>query len=287
MMFRASWRESVPHITAHEHCDRAAVGPGERECDIDGRANHRRTRLLAVLYHAQHPMAAALLSPCVAGAGRPCHAPLSPQPVDATALSKKPPGWHGFCPCLFAPPRWCSLGRAWQHTPHREPGAPSAGAERTGRRPCRVAGISDGHDMPHEEAAMTGKTYRYHTRKEEHPSPRTTSFAPGKTRATGRACLPPSRPNSRPIPPGRSSWRSRRCTRRGPSRASGSSPASEPASWARQITQPRANAAVSGSAAPRRQSPATAGLGDVAGRARARVRIAGSLAQAPQKEERQ
>jgi len=54
------------------------------------------------------------------------------------------------------------------------------------------------------------------------------------------------------------------------------------------MTQQRANAAVSGSAAPRRrQSPVTVGLGDVAARARARVWIAGSLAQAPQKEERQ
>src|SRR5215471_4321444 len=40
------------------------------------------------------------LSPFVAGAAAPCRAPRSPQPVDATALSKQPPGWYEFCPCL-------------------------------------------------------------------------------------------------------------------------------------------------------------------------------------------
>jgi mersacidin/lichenicidin family type 2 lantibiotic len=90
------------------------------------------------------------------------------------------------------------------------------------------------------------------------------------------------------IPLAPSSWRSRRCTRCGRSRASASSRASEQEeARPRHGTHSRArNAAVSDSAAPRRhRSPATAGLGGVTACARARGRIAGSLAQAPQKEE--
>ena len=104
-------------------------------------------RPAGLLCRAQHPTTAALLSTCVAGAGTPCRALLSPQHIDATALSKKPPGWHGFCPCLLSPPRWCSSGRAWQHTPPHELGGPSTGAKLTGRLRCCVSGLCDGHGM--------------------------------------------------------------------------------------------------------------------------------------------
>jgi len=121
-----SWREGVRH---------------ELHLQPEG---HRPAGLLC---RARHPTTAALLSTCVAGASTPCRALLSPQPIDVTALSQKPPGWHGFCPCLLSPPRWCSSGRVWQHTPPPEPGGSSAGAKRTGRLPCRVSGICAGLGM--------------------------------------------------------------------------------------------------------------------------------------------
>jgi hypothetical protein len=96
-MFRASWRASVAHLTAHAQCDSATGGPGRRGCDIGCTCHQRHTGLPARLCRVQPPTAAPRLSTSVAGAGRPCRVPLSPQPVDTTALHHKPSGWHGFC----------------------------------------------------------------------------------------------------------------------------------------------------------------------------------------------
>ena len=122
---------------AHAGCSRTAMAPGTLGCAVGGTRNFRRRGVRACSAAPGHASGARRLSPGVAGAGAPCRAPLSPQPVDTTALRHTLPGWHGFCPCLFSPPRWCSSGRAWQHTPPHALGA-IGGATRPGRLPGRA-----------------------------------------------------------------------------------------------------------------------------------------------------
>jgi hypothetical protein len=109
----ASWREILSHITAYAHGDRVAVRPGDRVRHWWQRqaTSHQPVSLLC---RPLSTITARPLSPCVAGMGAPCHAPLSPQSVAAPAHSINTARLAWVLPCPHT-----EAGRTWHRSPPR------------------------------------------------------------------------------------------------------------------------------------------------------------------------